>query len=115
MIDSCYLPSRAKADIALIRRVTEKPVRFLMTTHWHFDHNNGAIAYREAFPGVTLIAERNTARWIELNQNYWKALSTAPGLRRGAMRSRSSRRSLRAAPARTASPSARPSASSARA
>ena len=51
----------------------------LMTTHWHFDHNNGAIAYREAFPGVTLIAERNTARWIELNQNYWKALSTAPG------------------------------------
>jgi len=79
VIDSCYLPSRAKADIALIRRVTDKPVRFLMTTHWHFDHNNGAIAYREAFPGVTLIAERNTARWIELNQNYWKALSTAPG------------------------------------
>ena len=79
VIDSCYLPSRAKADIALIRRVTEKPVRFLMTTHWHFDHNNGAVAYRDAFPGVTLIAERETARWIELNQNYWKALSIAPG------------------------------------
>jgi hypothetical protein len=79
VIDSCYLPSRAKADIALIRRVTEKPVRFLMTTHWHFDHNNGAIAYRDAFPGVTLIAERNTARWIELNQNYWKAFSNTPG------------------------------------
>jgi glyoxylase-like metal-dependent hydrolase (beta-lactamase superfamily II) len=50
-----------------------------MTTHWHFDHNNGAVAYRDAFPGVTLIAERETARWIELNQNYWKALSIAPG------------------------------------
>src|SRR5262245_4130139 len=79
VIDSCYLPSRAKADIALIRRVTPLPVRFLMTTHWHFDHNNGAVAYRDAFPGVTLIAERNTARWIELNQAYWKALSTADG------------------------------------
>ena len=79
VIDSCYLPSRAKADIALIRKVTPLPVRFLMTTHWHFDHNNGAVAYRDAFPGVTLIAERNTARWIELNQEYWKALSTAPG------------------------------------
>jgi len=78
VIDSCYLPSRARADIALIRRITDKPVRYLMTTHWHFDHNNGAIAYREAFPDVTLIAERNTARWIELNQHYWKALSTAP-------------------------------------
>jgi glyoxylase-like metal-dependent hydrolase (beta-lactamase superfamily II) len=77
VIDSCYLPSRAKADIALIRKVTPLPVRFLMTTHWHFDHNNGAVAYRDAFPGVTLVAERNTARWIELNQAYWKALSTA--------------------------------------
>jgi glyoxylase-like metal-dependent hydrolase (beta-lactamase superfamily II) len=79
VIDSCYLPSRAKADIALIRRVTDKPVRFLLTTHWHFDHNNGAVAYRDAFPGVTLIAERDTARWIELNQHHWKALSTAEG------------------------------------
>ena len=79
VVDSGYLPSRARADIALIRRVTDKPVRFLMTTHWHFDHNNGAIAYVQAFPGVTLVAERNTARWIELNQEYWKALSTAPG------------------------------------
>jgi cyclase len=78
VIDSGYLPSRARADIALIRRVTDKPVRFLMTTHWHFDHNNGSIAYVQAFPGVTLLAERNTARWIELNQEYWKALSTGP-------------------------------------
>ncbi len=78
VIDSCYLPSRARADIALIRRITDKPVRFLVTTHWHFDHNNGAVAYREAFPDVTLIAERNTARWLELNQQYWRRLSTAP-------------------------------------
>jgi glyoxylase-like metal-dependent hydrolase (beta-lactamase superfamily II) len=77
VIDSGYLPSRARADIELIRRVTDKPVRYLMTTHWHFDHNNGASAYRDAFPGVTLLAERNTARWVELNQEYWKALSTA--------------------------------------
>ena len=84
VIDSCYLPSRARADIALIRRITNKPVHYLMTTHWHFDHNNGAIAYREAFPDVTLIAERNTARWIELNQHHWKALSTAPGSARRA-------------------------------
>jgi glyoxylase-like metal-dependent hydrolase (beta-lactamase superfamily II) len=86
VVDSCYLASRAAADIALIRQVTDKPVRFLATTHWHFDHNFGAAAYREAFPGVTLIAERNTARWIELNQQYWKALSTAPdSARRGAI------------------------------
>lgn len=78
VIDSGYLPSRARADIALIRRVTDKPVRILFTTHWHFDHNNGASAYRDAFPGLTVLAERNTSRWLELNQHYWKALSVAP-------------------------------------
>jgi glyoxylase-like metal-dependent hydrolase (beta-lactamase superfamily II) len=62
VIDSCYLPSRTRADIALIRRITDKLVRYLMTTHWHFDHNNGAIAYHEAFPDVTLIASGSRYR-----------------------------------------------------
>ncbi len=104
VIDSGYLPSRARADIALIRRVTDKPVRFLATTHWHFDHNNGAIAYVEAYPGVTLLAERNTARWIELNQEYWKALSTAPGSAR-----RDALAKLEAELAAARTPTARPS------
>lgn len=78
VIDSGYLPSRARADLALIRQITSKPVAMLATTHWHFDHNYGAIAYREAFPKVDLIAERETARWIELNQVFWQQLSTRP-------------------------------------
>jgi cyclase len=82
VIDSTYLPSRARADIALIRQITRKPVTKLATTHWHFDHNNGAIAYRQAFPEVELIAERETARWIELNQIWWSRMSTASGSQR---------------------------------
>ena len=76
-----------------------------MTTHWHFDHNNGAIAYRDAFPGVTLIAERNTARWIELEPELLEGVLERARLRaaRGAREARG--RSSRAAPARTASPS----------
>jgi glyoxylase-like metal-dependent hydrolase (beta-lactamase superfamily II) len=77
VIDSTYLPSRARADIALIRRISPKPVRYLVTTHWHMDHNNGAIAYLEAFPQLTYLVERNTARWMVLNQHYWSRLSTA--------------------------------------
>ncbi len=78
VIDSCYLPSRAKADIALIRQITDKPVRYLLNTHWHFDHNNGAVAYRDAFPGLAYVAERESAGWIELNQVYWSKMTTAP-------------------------------------
>jgi glyoxylase-like metal-dependent hydrolase (beta-lactamase superfamily II) len=84
VVDSNYLPSRAVADIALIRRITDKPVSKLITTHWHFDHNNGAIAYRDAFPDVELIAERETARWLELNQAYWRRIAAAPDSARSA-------------------------------
>jgi cyclase len=88
VIDATYLPSRAGADIALIRRVTDKPVRWLVNTHWHFDHNNGAIAYVRAFPDAAIISERETAGWIELNAIWWSKMSTAPGSPRRADLSR---------------------------
>jgi glyoxylase-like metal-dependent hydrolase (beta-lactamase superfamily II) len=77
VVDSTYLPSRARADIALIRSVTDQPVRYLVNTHWHFDHNNGAIAYREAYPSVAVVSERETRTFIEINASYWSKMSTA--------------------------------------
>ena len=71
VVDATYLPSRARADIALIRAVTDKPIRYLVYTHWHFDHNNGAIAYREAFPDVTIVSERETRDFVVLNGTWW--------------------------------------------
>jgi cyclase len=38
VVDSCYLPSSAREDIAQIRQWTNKPVRYLFNTHWHNDH-----------------------------------------------------------------------------
>jgi cyclase len=79
VVDSCYLPSRAKADIALIRQVTDKPVRYLAITHWHFDHNNGTVAYKEAYPALTVVSERETARFIDLNGTWWSRMNAASG------------------------------------
>jgi cyclase len=84
VVDAAYLPSRARADIALIRSVTDKPVRYLAITHWHFDHNNGTVAYRDAFPGLTVVSERQSAGWLDLNATYWARMSTAPGSTRRA-------------------------------
>jgi glyoxylase-like metal-dependent hydrolase (beta-lactamase superfamily II) len=84
VVDAAYLPSRAKADIALIRSVTNRPVRYLVMTHWHFDHNNGTVAYRDAFPGLLIVSERQTRHWIHLNATYWSRMSTAPGSARRA-------------------------------
>jgi glyoxylase-like metal-dependent hydrolase (beta-lactamase superfamily II) len=59
--------------------VTNKPVRHLVITHWHFDHNNGTVAYKQAFPGVLVVSERETARFIDLNGTWWSRMNAASG------------------------------------
>jgi glyoxylase-like metal-dependent hydrolase (beta-lactamase superfamily II) len=60
VVDAGFLPSDAKEDIAQIRRWTDKPVAFLLNTHFHNDHNFGNRAYLEAFPGITIVAQEET-------------------------------------------------------
>jgi cyclase len=66
VVDSCYLPSSAREDIAQIREWTNKPVRYLLNTHWHNDHNQGNASYADAFPTITIIAQTETAKLIAL-------------------------------------------------
>jgi len=62
VVDTCYLPSSAREDIAQIRKWTKKPVRYLVNTHWHEDHVLGNSTYIDAFPDVEVIAHVETAR-----------------------------------------------------
>jgi glyoxylase-like metal-dependent hydrolase (beta-lactamase superfamily II) len=64
VVDSGSLPSVAADDIALIRTWTNKPVRYLVNTHWHGDHAWGNEAYAKAFPGLTILAHPETTRSI---------------------------------------------------
>lgn len=78
VVDANYLPSRSRMDIELIKKITDKPVRYVVITHWHFDHNNGTVAYLEAYPGVDIISEKNTQKYIEVNGQYWSRMNTQP-------------------------------------
>ena len=78
VIDATYYPSRARADIALIRSLTTKPVRYLLNTHWHGDHTHGNAEYLDAFPGLTIVGPRPNAEFIALNQARVLGLARAP-------------------------------------
>lgn len=71
VVDACYLPSSAKEDIAQIRQWTNKPVRYLLNTHWHYDHTMGNGAYAEAFPSITIIAHTETRKQMEGYNPGW--------------------------------------------
>jgi len=62
VVDSGYLPSSATEDIAQIRRWTDRPVRYLLNTHWHPDHQRGNSVYADAFPDLTIVAHEQTAK-----------------------------------------------------
>ena len=73
VVDSCYYPPTARQDIAQIRQWTSKPVRFLVNTHWHYDHTMGNGVYAEAFPGIEVIAQTQTRKNIKGYNPGWFA------------------------------------------
>ena len=67
VVDSGYLPSSAREDIAQIKQWTNKPVTWLVNTHWHPDHVRGNFEYRKAFPAIAIVAQQAT---VALGRDY---------------------------------------------
>lgn len=60
VFDSNGTPAAAAAVLAEIRQLTDKPVRYLVHSHWHWDHWYGAEVYRDSFPELQIIAHERT-------------------------------------------------------
>jgi glyoxylase-like metal-dependent hydrolase (beta-lactamase superfamily II) len=60
VVDTESKPSAAREVIAFIKSITDKPVRYLVITHFHADHTQGAEAYLTAWPGAQIISSEET-------------------------------------------------------
>ena len=67
VIDSLRVPSYARDLIADVRRITDKPVKYLVDTHSHWDHAWG----NEEFPDATIIGHQNC--YDEMMDVEWNA------------------------------------------
>jgi cyclase len=65
VFDSNLLPSTARNALTLLRKITDKPVRYLVNSHWHPDHTGGNELYAQEFPDLEIIATRDTRRLME--------------------------------------------------
>ncbi len=83
VVDSGQFPALTRRMIADIKRKTSKPVRYLVNTHWHGDHNIGNAVYAAEFPGLSIISTPFTRqamndyvpRMLEMQQKaYPKAM-----------------------------------------
>lgn len=66
VVDSCQTLFAAQEDIAQIRKWTDKPVAYLLNTHWHQDHNGGNKAYLDAFPAISIVAHPETRAMMDI-------------------------------------------------
>ncbi len=66
VFDSNGTPETATTILTEIRKLTDKPVRYLVNSHWHWDHWSGNQVYLAANPGLQIITHEKT-RELMLN------------------------------------------------
>jgi cyclase len=59
VFDANGTPAAAAAVLAEIRKMTAQPVRYLVISHWHWDHWYGAEIYKQVFPDIKIVAQES--------------------------------------------------------
>lgn len=60
VVDAGGSPASGRAIVAEIKKLSKKPVIWLVYTHYHGDHNLGAGALKAAWPGLTIVSTART-------------------------------------------------------
>jgi cyclase len=63
LIDTRTHPRHAQDLLDRIRKVTDKPIKWVVNSHFHGDHNFGNVVFKS--PGTTFMAQQDTARFMQ--------------------------------------------------
>jgi glyoxylase-like metal-dependent hydrolase (beta-lactamase superfamily II) len=64
VVDTGFSPTLTRDALALLRTVSQRPVRAVVNTHWHDDHFLGNVVYAEAFPRAAFVAHRRFLTYV---------------------------------------------------
>ncbi len=62
MIDDQFAPLSAKI-LTAVRKLSNKPIKFLVNTHWHGDHTGGNVNFQKE--GATILAHDNVRKRLK--------------------------------------------------
>ncbi|MGA9624169.1 MAG: MBL fold metallo-hydrolase [Bryobacteraceae bacterium] len=65
VVDAHSKPSAAALIAQIKQQITAKPVRYLVDTHFHWDHSQGNAGYRDGFGKSLKIIASDTTRRLE--------------------------------------------------
>jgi glyoxylase-like metal-dependent hydrolase (beta-lactamase superfamily II) len=65
VFDTNGTPSASAAVLSEIRKLTDQPVRWIVNSHWHWDHWYGTETYLQAFPDVRVVSHEKNRRMME--------------------------------------------------
>ena len=65
LVDDQFAPS-TPAILAAVATLTDQPVRFIINTHWHFDHTGGNEKFGKA--GAVIVAHENVRKRMSTEQ-----------------------------------------------
>ncbi len=71
IVDTGLLPSAAEAALEEIKKLSTKPVKYVINTHWHGDHWQGNETFRKRYPDAEFIASARGLESIQRNGMVW--------------------------------------------
>src|SRR5947208_9332607 len=60
VVDTHSKPSAAKVIVERLRQMSSKPVRYVVNTHFHWDHWHGNEVYPQAYPNAEIVTNNLT-------------------------------------------------------